>query len=370
MRKKPSPNLKKKVFAFYGTGCVVRGATNENMLDLAHIDDNSENTIFENLLPLSKDLNGACQDSKGQRKPDLPEELFPPQLAIRAWTHFRDGQFAASYGCHRLAAHLSLTRFNDISHCLECLISCIAALRPIANPDLLRHTILLIPNVIDVSKEKVHPLWKGEYLSQLGLVLYDYQQSELAKSCHKLAEVFYSKFTDSPWKRQTELKKAAGERRYALVIYNNKTLDKLKELIETFRQRGDYTGEATTLHVKAILEFEHGYIHKAKDSLSAMLKIKSKTGNRWVVAELHLLLGRIYIALGEKKKAISEFETSEKLFQEHQIIPEPSLSSGPLDPSVELQKLGRSARPLPGRDMFPLSINELKFVVNRIRNSP
>ena len=305
MRKRPTPKQRAAVFAFYGIWCVVRGPKNENELDLAHIDDDNTNTVFENLLPLSKDLNGACNDSKNQKKPDLPEELYPNQLAIRAWTHFRNAHFAASYGCYRLSAQIALTRFDDISRALDCLCSCIAAVRPLADERLLRHVILLTPSVIEASSERIHPFWKGEFLSQLGLVLYDYQYPDMARVCQEKAQAFYAKSVDAPFKRDSELREAAAMRRYALVQYNNKTLDMLDELVATFRKRGDYTGEATTWHVRAILELEEkGSINDARDSLEAMLQLEPKTRNPWVVAELHLLLGRIYVALREREKAI------------------------------------------------------------------
>lgn len=109
-RKRAGPNLTKRVYAFYGNQCVVSELRNRNQLELAHIDDDRANTVFENLLPLRADLNGACENSKHQKTDDLPVELFPFQLANTAWTHFRGGQFPASYGCYRrassLAAHL------------------------------------------------------------------------------------------------------------------------------------------------------------------------------------------------------------------------------------------------------------------------
>jgi hypothetical protein len=56
MRKDPTPKQRKEVFAFYGDMCIVRGVMNRNEIDIAHIDDNPTNTVFENLLPLQSGL--------------------------------------------------------------------------------------------------------------------------------------------------------------------------------------------------------------------------------------------------------------------------------------------------------------------------
>lgn len=370
MRKRPTKKQRQELFDFYGVRCVARGEMNENELDVAHIDDDHTNTVFENLLPLCKNLNGALNDSKGRWKPDMPNDLFPAQLANKAWTCFRDGAFPASYGCYRLASELALKRLGDISRALDCLSSCIAALRPIGNERLLHHVMLLTPNVMANSADRIDPFWKGEFLSQLGLVLCDFQMHTQASICQEKAQHFYRKSKPGPWKLDVDLKRAAAMRRYALVHYNRTTLDKLKELLTTFRKAGHFGGEATTLHVEAILEFEErGSISQARDSLEAMLQIESKIGNPWLVAELHFFLGRILLVLGEKKRAMEEFELSRKMFLQHQTVPVPSKILGALDPSVELRKLGLNAEPLRQRATFPLSKEELRRVISLVENS-
>jgi tetratricopeptide (TPR) repeat protein len=368
MRIKPTQQQRKELFEFYGDGCVVCGPMDKNKLDIAHIDDNSRNTVFENLLPLRSDLNQALSRSKEKSKPDLPDELQPISLSAKAMIHFRNGHYAAAYGCNRLGCHLAITRQNDYNLAVELLAYCISALRPISQKYLLRHVILLAPVIMKKSPESIDPFWKAEFLERVGLVLCDFNKLDLSNQVQQVALKLYEKSSNSPWRSDVELKKAAAIRRYALVNFDSTTFDKLIEIEEIFQKRGDYTGEVITLHTKAVLQFElKNDIKKTKDTLEKMKKLEPKTNNPWVLAELHFLLGRIHILLGEKKKAKDEFEISRQLFLKHKIIPEPSRNIGELDPSRELRKLGVNTEYLlPNRGEFFLSNEELCAIVNRV----
>jgi len=338
---------------------------------MAHVDDNPENTFFENLLLLCKSCNGSIEVSKHNGKPALPPRLHPSSLADRAWHCYGNGDYASSYGCYRLAAHLSWTRQADADFALNCISACIAALRPIVHERLFRSVMILSQELIASSQEPVDPFWKAECLSQIGLVLSDYKQWQSAAVFQKAAVELYNRTSAvGPYKRNIELKKAAALRRYAFVCQNTQVRGQLDELIELFRKRRELGSEATTRHVKAMFEFElAGSPSLARAELEQALTMESKIGNHWTVGEIHLLLGRICLVMGEKRKAKQHFERFLHIFSAFRLVPLPSRLPGCSEPAVELQRMGHRYEPFPQRRAFPLSEEELRTLLDLLKRS-
>src|SRR5688572_30549134 len=134
-RKIPGNLLRKEVFAFYGETCLLC-ARNETV-DLAHINEDSADTRFDNLIPLCSTANQAMVRSQGLAHVDLSGEVDPTAVFEKARRLYTDGRYAASSGAYRLAAHLFLVRRSQTSRGFSSLLGVISALRPIGRGELL-----------------------------------------------------------------------------------------------------------------------------------------------------------------------------------------------------------------------------------------
>ncbi|NTW88198.1 MAG: hypothetical protein HGB26_03545 [Desulfobulbaceae bacterium] len=108
-RQNPSRSLQRELEIFYGgKRCIV---TSSSIAEWHHLDDNSANTSFQNLVPLSPNFNLALRDVTKRAADDkillLPPHLLPDALFHQASLHFVAWEPALAYGCARLAFFIS-----------------------------------------------------------------------------------------------------------------------------------------------------------------------------------------------------------------------------------------------------------------------
>src|ERR1022692_1409769 len=181
MRVRPSKALAQQLGAFYGAERVLCGAP---LPDLAHITEISSETTFESLLPLCANAN---KEMRLRKSSCLLDEIDPDELLIRAARFYHDGRFAKSYAANRLASHIFETRSARYSQAMSSAIYCLSDLRAIRQSALITHAVDVIRRL--ASKRGVlSAFWKGEFLSKLALILFDYGQYALALPIVQIAE--------------------------------------------------------------------------------------------------------------------------------------------------------------------------------------
>src|SRR5438067_995506 len=118
-RVEPRAELQRHVHQFYGgRRCVV---TEVDLLavDLHHVDEDSSNTVLENLVPVRADINAAL--NRWKKHPSEPRSRLPPELDLasldsRSRYNFDRGLHRAAYGCARLGLEVALkaTDFEEM----------------------------------------------------------------------------------------------------------------------------------------------------------------------------------------------------------------------------------------------------------------
>ena len=170
-RKRLSKNLLRQLNAFYGgRRCVITDSPNNT--DWHHLDDNPSNSIFPNLIPLSRDYNSTLelyrryQQSISVWKGTHP--LLTPQfLLIYSNYHFRAGQVQLAYGCSRLAGWL--IKLYPALHSPEidifdCILQALSCARHAASPVLILD--IINRDVISILQKRKASLYNRIRLEQ------------------------------------------------------------------------------------------------------------------------------------------------------------------------------------------------------------
>jgi len=107
-RKSISDSLLRNLSAFYkGRRCII--SENGANTDWHHLDENSSNTTFVNLIPISRDYNNLLEryrriEAKADNWKGYDPIFFPEGLNNKSKHHFMRGDVALAYGCARLAS--------------------------------------------------------------------------------------------------------------------------------------------------------------------------------------------------------------------------------------------------------------------------
>lgn len=97
--------IKSKLNNFYSPiRCIVSGEEN---IEYHHLDENKENTIFENLVPLCPNCNSLIELNRRSINEELDRKLRPSKLLELSEELYVDGYYAHSYGVARLASFLA-----------------------------------------------------------------------------------------------------------------------------------------------------------------------------------------------------------------------------------------------------------------------
>lgn len=389
---KLTPKQRKELLDFYGKQCVIDGSS-QSRLAFHHINEiaDKENTIFENLVTLCSGCNTAIESSKPKYKKTLIDDTTRPEnIMSRAKSHFAEGQYAASYGCYRIAAHLFKTRQRNQSRQLACMCFSIGSLRPLAEPRLVRYTMLEVKRAFEEAGTHAPPRWRTECISQIGLLLFDFGifrtsyeclmfALKMAKRRHKMASVL------SPYPEEEEQVIANQYRRLCFAMtaekdvphkFQEEVLDALHSGVGVFLRHGNYRGYATNLDVLAYRERElRGVDSKLLfEAIEQALPYEKKFENDWVKASHYANLGLFHEAQYLKSKskrnkdsAVKYLKKAWKIYYEKGICPEPSIAQDTRTLDEVIKSLGCTDVPLiTKRGEFPLTHAELRDVLNSV----
>lgn len=381
-----------KVFNFYGKRCILEeeGKTDPRLItDLHHVDENNSNSIFENLVPICKNCNGAIENTNHSKMPNLSGNVHPDNILNRARDLFAQGDYPACHGCYRVAAHLYSTRFGSISRKLQSLNSAISTLRPIYQPELLKYTVdqvLETLNLVSIKKYKYHI---AEFISQMGLLLYDFTffreaiewqliAFQLRKKIHRKANYGY----DGVDPESEEQEMAYYARRLAFVITNNSTieksirdevLDSLTDALHLFEKYGNYRGVGTNLDVMSYIEISRSGFptNKVREFSEQALSFKEKIDNQWVEANHYINRGLYFTkeykktkSKRSKKNAVKNLIEGCKIIHKFNICLEPTSIGGIIRPDLVLNDLGVNGMfYICKRGPFPFSKKKLRDIL-------
>jgi hypothetical protein len=182
-RQRASKGLKAEVLEYYGNRCVISGK--RPGLDAHHVNEDSSDTIFANLVPVAAGYNSGIERNKATTQ--LLDDLDPRDLCNTARQAFDDNDHRRSYACNRLVAHLFLHHLDKWTNAAEALVFALAQLRREGRPDLLLDTAASFAGLIAPHRTEPQAwYWSAEFTSQLSLVMYDHADLPTAMA---LAEV-------------------------------------------------------------------------------------------------------------------------------------------------------------------------------------
>ena len=379
-----------KVLAFYGRRCLLHKLeVDPNLLEveLHHVDKCNSNTCFENQVPLCRNCNGAYGRDQFISMPTLTGHLHPDSIVVRAGQLFAV-DYPGSHGCWRIAAHLYATRYQMVSKQLDCLIKSIGPLRAIFEPRLLRYSIRQISKLF-ASPDVRLPLHlqRANFLSQMGLVLYDFREFDIAMEfewqAYQLRRKINKGLVDGKLQPEEEEQEMANyARRLAVVVPDRNKLEKgvlneaeatLDESIVLFECYRNYRGFATSLDAKAQLNIRRfgSETSKTREFAERALEVKPKIDNAWVCADHHITLGDSYYwefkKTREKRvkdRAVEELMKACRILTEYKICLEPTSTGDICRPDLKLTDLGVNAPTIPRREEIPFSKKELNSILS------
>jgi hypothetical protein len=318
-RNRPAGSLRNDILAFYGERCLL--CEGKETVDLAHINEDSTDTRFDNLIPLCATANQAIERSKNRSHIDLTGEVEPTAVFEKARQLYSDGRYPASSGVYRLAGHLFLVRRSNLSRGFSSLLGVISALRPLGRGDLLQRS-LKAANVLQEQGD-LHRFWRAEFLSLFALVLNDYGRLEESEVVHRSARAIYDAIHDSIHPEDLQLRKAAAIRRAANAMgLDSEEQEYFTDAFVTFERFADFRGMGTTLLVEGRLEEQDsGDTHKVRETIERGLSIQKKIGDPWVVAELNVLMGKCLLKDHQKSLATDHLMAAARVFEQLRIVP-------------------------------------------------
>jgi tetratricopeptide (TPR) repeat protein len=170
------PRLRAKVFYFYGGRCVVTNSPLNVEDDLHHLDEHNNNHVFENLIPLSPDLNNAIERRK-YRRHGIDPRLWHENLSSAARREYDLGHFQRAYACNRLGTFVCVNVYKRPNEAMTFAARALLNLRPIdslrLSVDTLKRTVLpLLTN--ETLSCKIHPHSKALLGLEIGSYFRDY----------------------------------------------------------------------------------------------------------------------------------------------------------------------------------------------------
>ena len=139
-RVKPTTGVMTELELFYGSRCVVEDTPNP---EPHHLDENPRNSIFSNLIPINRQLNGDIEYRHG--------EVDIAKIIHAAKERFSLSWFARSYGCWRTVCFVA-DKCEHPELVMEGVQGVIESIRPIGRFDLLEDT--LVRNLVPLIKQK------------------------------------------------------------------------------------------------------------------------------------------------------------------------------------------------------------------------
>lgn len=310
-------------------------------------------------------------------QPDLTGEMHPTSLRDSGFEYLRRGTYEKSYACFRLGAYLYQARYARPFHAADCAIGCIAALRAIqGRPDagnFLAHAIRVAGRSVLALRGGNTVIWKAQFLRQVELALFDYQEFELAAECCRRARDLFKAATHDQcaYPEDIELMKANAARAHLLASdrIDDELLSDFLETKRTLERYGDWRGYCTNLDVESAVEFAlNGPTMRARDLVEEGLYYRKRIFNPWVLAQLLYREGLLRMSQDvDRAKAKEALLESLNILTAHCITPEPLRGEIERGPGAALQSLGvRDARLIGPRGEFPLNRREVRRLVRLV----
>ena len=232
--------------------------------------------------------------------------------------------------------------------------------------------------------------WRIEGMSQIGLLLYDFDifrtsyecllwALDMAKKHHKRALAL------SPYPEEEEQFIANQYRRLCLAMttqdmvpqnFEQEVLDALHSGLNVFLRHRNYRSYATSLDILSHRERElTGADSKLLfEVIQQALLYEEKIENKWVEASHHLNLGLFHdsqylISKSKRSKdeAVKHLRIASRIFSEKSICPETTIRGETGTLERVLKSLGCTDAPvITRRGEFPLSLAELRDVLNSV----
>ena len=106
----------------------------------------------------------------------------------------------------RLASELYQARTGDLDSAAEAICGAIGSLRPIGRVDLLQDTISQAYQL--VKHPEVQQVWKAEFVSQVGLVLYDFRFFDDSLSFQRKGRDLFKECKESSYPARAAVEKS------------------------------------------------------------------------------------------------------------------------------------------------------------------
>ncbi|GEM_PF-4443888 len=360
-RKRPSPSLETRLETFYeAKTCVVTEGT--TAVEWHHLDEDRSHTTFENLVPLSKGINGIIDTKRKVKEADLGRELSYQQLEFKAKELNDAGRYSRAYACNRVG---SWVHRYDIDRALKFTAFALLNLRPL-------HAMELAE---DVLKRDVIPLLqqeqsltistKAQLAHEIGLYYRGLWAPAPARTWLELAKRLAKKERSLPAPFRGRLMQSEGINRLITRDLRNETLDLFEEAKDLAGEGQDFLfsiGNHALYKAQWLrLKHEHnpdgltkfGSLIKAQEVID---KFEDRYGNiptmgrvsisharnlstvlsPWSRGEINLLRGHIALTEGATEKGHTIITETLAFFKEKRIAP-----INELVPGTVIRHLGR-----------------------------
>jgi hypothetical protein len=368
-RRRVSNEVRRQINQLYGpeclngADCVICGQA-VPARDLAHVDENHNNSLFENILPLCLNANGAMARDKWA---PFAGEIGSANLLAGAQKQIERGNFARAYGCYRLLAYLA-EKATDNELALQANASCVAVLRPIDQPLLVREAVLNMERLAKGARP-ISPVARAVALSQIGLIVYDGGDPNAALEIHefclkllrKAGRMCNGRERDLVQSRSLQHCAAASALVARSLRDRNFVVGQLRESREIATSCKDNQRLGSAITIEAAVYHRFGDSARSSELVREGLKLSCKS-SPWTRADLHLLQGKLHLSTGRRSKGIHHLRESADLLTRFRMKPEGGVFEN-ADPGRILNELGQNVLPTGRLQSAQLTTREFHSVV-------
>ena len=265
---------------FYGCKvCVVSGASKDET-HYHHLDENSDNWFFENVVPLAAGLNEAIDTHRKRTTgkkwpPAIDDNLRPGKLLDAAISHLSHHNRSSSYGCSRLASFIAIryeVQMEDLA--ARCAEHSLYSARPTGHlclaADTLKRTIL--DGIFKRNLETVNAVSWAELVKEIGCYYLEFGLPRAWSRCEDLTE----RLIANNESREAVILKLRTRQHHAFVLLKRGKLsegsDQLEEITERMVQIKYPTGPANNLQHYMAAQITAENIDGALATLEAVKK--------------------------------------------------------------------------------------------------
>ena len=198
---------------------------------------------------------------------------------------------------------------------LQATASCVAVLRPIDQPILVRRAVLDIGRLASMAGRRVSPLARAEALNQVGLVAYDLGDPAAAMELYGRALGQLREAGDACNGRDRDLRQSRtlqhGASAFVLTECGRRGRSFAIGHLEESRMIAVAINDAHRLcsafTIKAAVHHRFGELKESAELVQQAWNLRHKA-NLWTRADLYLLLGQSYLLAGQRSRAFLRCE--------------------------------------------------------------